>query len=414
MKFNVQNWFRISLANLFLVSLLGALMRYKIGFEFPYFNQKYIQHAHSHFAFTGWIGQSIYLLLVHYLNRNSPSFHYSPFRIVLMANLVCAYGMLFSFFLQGYSFVSISFSTLSIVLACRFAYLFFRELQQQGLRNSYSHWFRAALWFNIFSSIGTFYLAYIMVSRNFNENWYLAAIYFYLHFQYNGFFLFSCMGLAVNGLNRYYPEYTIHPYLFRLFFWTAIPAYFLSVLWAGLPGWLYAIVVVAAITQLLPWFMLLRELMQLKLYTRLKDNLIYLIFSFVIMAYTAKLLLQLGSTIPMVSKLAFGFRPVVIAYLHLVLLAVISVFLLGYAYSTGVLLKNKALVNGILIFLAGVLLNELLLGLQGVASFSYVVVPYIQLYLFLISIVLLLGTALMMASQLKKKVPVIDGLKNKV
>lgn len=401
LNFSASYWLRFSLFNLFLVAFLGSLMRYKIGFEFPHFNQKYIQHAHSHFAFAGWITQSLYVLLVNHLSTNRSDFYYPPFRRVLLANLLCAYGMLISFFLQGYSFLSITFSTLSIVLACVFAFLFFRELKRQGIHNSYSHWFKSALWFNIISSIGTFYLAYIMISRNFNENWYLAAVYFYLHFQYNGFFLFSCMGLAVNGLNKHYPHYTIKPILYKLFLWTAIPAYFLSVLWAKLPSWLYVIVVVAAIVQLIPWFILLKELKQLKLFKNLKDKLVYSIFLFVILAYTTKLFLQLGSTVPIISKLAFGFRPVVIAYLHLVLLAVISVFLLGYAYSMGLFLRNKRLVSGIIIFLSGVLLNELLLGLQGIASFSYVVIPNIQFYLFLVSLLLLSGALMMLLSQLR-------------
>ena len=33
-----------ALFNLVIVALLGVLMRYKIGFEFPYLNQKYLLH----------------------------------------------------------------------------------------------------------------------------------------------------------------------------------------------------------------------------------------------------------------------------------------------------------------------------------------------------------------------------------
>ena len=47
-------------------------------------------------------------------------------------------------------------------------------------------------------------------------------------------------------------------------------------------------------------------------------------------ALSVKLLLQLVSTIPSLSNLAFGFRPIVIGYLHLVLLGVIGVTVYGY------------------------------------------------------------------------------------
>jgi hypothetical protein len=37
-------WLKIALFNLFFVAVLGLLMRYKIGFEFPFLNQKNLQH----------------------------------------------------------------------------------------------------------------------------------------------------------------------------------------------------------------------------------------------------------------------------------------------------------------------------------------------------------------------------------
>jgi cytochrome bd-type quinol oxidase subunit 1 len=36
-EFKTAFWVRLSLINLLLVALMGILMRYKIGFEFPYF-----------------------------------------------------------------------------------------------------------------------------------------------------------------------------------------------------------------------------------------------------------------------------------------------------------------------------------------------------------------------------------------
>ena len=58
----------ISIFNLTIVAFLGVLMRYKIGFEFPFFDQKNIQHAHSHFAFTGWITRTLFVLMLLFLH----------------------------------------------------------------------------------------------------------------------------------------------------------------------------------------------------------------------------------------------------------------------------------------------------------------------------------------------------------
>jgi hypothetical protein len=57
--FNTKFWLQFSVINLLIVALLGVLMRYKIGFAFPHFNQKYLQESHSHFAFIGWISHTL-------------------------------------------------------------------------------------------------------------------------------------------------------------------------------------------------------------------------------------------------------------------------------------------------------------------------------------------------------------------
>ena len=67
---NIVKFIKISFLNLLIVAILGTLMRYKIEFEFPYFDQKNIQHAHSHFAFTGWISHTLYTLIAYYYIGN--------------------------------------------------------------------------------------------------------------------------------------------------------------------------------------------------------------------------------------------------------------------------------------------------------------------------------------------------------
>src|SRR4051812_34377131 len=100
-KLQTRNWLLISLFNLFLVAVLGTLMRYKIGFPFPHFDQKNLQHAHSHFAFIGWITQALFVLIVHVIQRDQPEVKVAKYRILIIANLVCAYVMIFSFATGG-------------------------------------------------------------------------------------------------------------------------------------------------------------------------------------------------------------------------------------------------------------------------------------------------------------------------
>src|SRR5690606_19867172 len=77
----------------------------------------------------------------------------------------------------------------------------------------------------------------------------LASIYFFLHFQYNGWFMFACFGLAHHWLQRQgiFPKHA--SFVFWAFALTSIPTYLLSVLWWNIPSWLYALVVSAVILQ---------------------------------------------------------------------------------------------------------------------------------------------------------------------
>jgi hypothetical protein len=401
MRFNTKYWLNFSLVNLMIVAILGSLMRFKIGFDCPYFEQINIQHSHSHFAFVGWVASTLYILIINFIQNKTAISHHKQYKVLIAANLICAYGMLVSFFVQGYGAISITFSTLTIVIACFFAYYFFKDFKKIENGHPSIAWFKAALWFNIFSSIGTFYLAYMMASGHFNENWYLASIYFYLHFQYNGFFIFSCFGLAINELPRILPHFKYDKLIFRLFFLSVIPGYFLSTLWAQLPIWLYTIVVIAAIVQVLAWFKFVNDirkgssggihLTQLQRYLLL----------FVAISFSIKILLQLGSTIPELGQLAFGFRAIVIAYLHLVLLAVITVFLLAYLYSVKLIHTNQWTITGLVVFTIGVLLNELVLATQGIESFRYISVSYSNETLFGAALILFLGSFLLVFSQIK-------------
>jgi hypothetical protein len=398
---NIRFWLRLSIFNLFLVALIGTLMRYKIGFEFPHFSQKNLQHAHSHFAFIGWVTHTIFVLMVYVLSTYKPTVSIKKYVALITANLICSYGMLISFAIQGYGGVSISLSTLSIFIGYAFAIAYFRDLS--GLKEySFKNWFTAALWFNIISSVGTFTLGYMMATHNFDQKIHLGSLYYYLHFQYNGFFFFACIGLFLSHLSPRLPTVNAGSAVFWMFFLSCIPAYFLSVLWGTLPIWLYIIIVAAAIAQLIAWIKFLKAI-QWK--GRSQETIIrwaYFILAVVACAMTIKFLLQLGSTIPAVSKLAFGFRPIVIAYLHLILLAIISVFLLTFLYLNGLVYRTRLTFLALVLFVIGAYLNELVLGIQGIASFSYTIIPCVNQMLFVIAAMILISVALLLVSQLPR------------
>ncbi len=401
-RLSINNWIKTSLFSLFIVAFLGVLMRYKIAFELPYLAQKNIQHAHSHFAFAGWVTQLLMVLMVRYLSYYTSESKISKYNTLFWINIIGAYIMLISFIIQGYGFVSILFSTISIFVFVWFAIWFYKDSKEIPSYSLSKNWFLVSLLFGVISSIGTFILAYMMATKNVPQDLYLSSIYFYLHFQYNGWFWFSCTGLLVSLLQPNLTNTRENETVFQLFAWSCLPAYLLSVLWLKLPVWVYALAVISAIVQVIAWFKLVKlSLSIFKANSRI-STFLKILFKGIVFCVTLKLLLQFGSVFPAVSKLAFGFRPIVIAYLHLVLLAIISGFLLAYLYTNELVHRSSKTVLFLVIFIIGIFLNELLLALQGIFSFEYILIPYANEMLFIVAIILLIGISGIVYSNRKK------------
>ena len=366
-------------------------------------DQKHLLHGHSHFAFAGWIAHTLMVLLIAFLSKQTKNDEFIKYKFVIILNLFSAYGMLFSFPVQGYGLVSISFSTLSVFTFYFFTVKIWKDFNKISDDIIPIYWFKAALLFGVISSFGTFGLAYMMANKIIHQNFYIAAVYFYLHFQYNGFFFFSCMGLFHSFLPNEIRSSKEFKVVFWLFTFAVVPAYFLSTLWMNLPSWVFVIVVLASFLQLIAWIYFLMVLYQHRKLLSQQINVVgKWLMALSAMAATVKLFLQLGSTIPSLSQLAFGFRPIVIAYLHLVLLGVITLFLLATIFSKENLPLKKATLFGLSVFVTGIFFNEFVLMLQGVASFSYNSIPFANEFLLIIACSMFLGILIMVVSQLKR------------
>ena len=389
---------RTILAGLIFVALLGTIMRYKIGFELPLFHQKYLQESHSHFAFAGWLTQILMFLMARIFRQSADGFKARPYRLVLAANLIMAYGMLVSFLWQGYGPVSIFFATGSIVTFFLFAGYAFRDIRRLPDDHPARPWWNAALLLGMLSTIGTFVLTRMLVLKDFDQHTYLGSIYFYLHFQYNGWFFFACTGLLMTMAVPAFPDAATRRTIFRLFFAASLPAYFLSTLWANLPTWLYTLVIIAALMQAVAMLMLANGLWRRRAsWLPSVNGQARWLFMVAGAALVIKLGLQLGSTVPEISKLAFGFRHIVIAYLHLVLLLILTVFLLGYLRRENLLPDMPVTRTGLVLFVGGAIFNELILTVQGVASLSYTVIPLANEILLAASAIMLAGAVSLVA-----------------
>jgi len=397
-----RKWVRWGLFNLVVVALYGTIMRYKIAYDFPFFEQKYLLHAHSHFAFGGWISHLLYTGLTFLITPFITGARRKQYHILIILNLLGSFGMLIAFTIQGYKAVSICFSTLSILVAMVFTGIFIRDRRCWPASRPPVPWATSGLLLNVCASAGPFFLAYMMASGNVDPGYYLGSVYFYLHFQYNGWFFFGSMALAAALLPPAFFSLTGY---FRVFIITVVPTFFLSIHWAGFPDWLYLITAFAAVAQLGAWVLLL---FRVRAWYRQNPGQrfsfrINLFFYAAAFALTIKLLLQALSAIPRLSRLVFGFRPVVIAYLHLVLLGVYSLFLIGFYVKQRMITMTGGAKAGALVLLTGVVLNELFLAIQGFAAFGYISVPFMNEMLLGAAVLLCGGAAGLYLSQNSKR-----------
>ncbi|HUH33944.1 MAG TPA: hypothetical protein VLZ28_08310, partial [Daejeonella sp.] len=76
-------------------------------------------------------------------------------------------------------------------------------------------------------------------------------------------------------------------------------------------------------------------------------------------------------------------------------------FIIGYIISFEFIPVTKNLISGVFIFVAGVIINELLLMVQGVAGLTYTNVPYANILLLIAALILFGGIAMIFISCLK-------------
>lgn len=399
----IRNWFRIGLFSIVLVALAGALMRYKIAYDFPFLNQKNLLHAHSNFALTGWISQVLYSGLAFLVFPFVSAKRKSIYKALVLGNLIVALGMLVGFTIKGYHILPISFSILAIVVAIIFTIVFIPDANKHLKSNKAKPWAQFSLVLNLLSALGQLALAYIILTKNTNSDFYLGSVYYYLHFQYNGWFFFAAIALLAGHISL---SKSLLKKYFNIFALTAIPTFFLSVLWLKLPVWLYVITVIATIAQFIAWISFISKWWKTaKEEGQLKTVPLWLKMLFLgpIFAITVKFTLQCMSVIPSLSNLVFGFRPIIIGYLHLVLLGGFSLFIIGYGFFKGYFKGGIRTTIYSFGFFLGVFLNELLLGIQGAASFTYTPIPFINEMLLIAAVIMLVCSLFLAVSQTRRR-----------
>ena len=228
-----RKWIFAALINLVLVSMAGVLLRYKILFHLPVVHHKNLLHAHSHFAFSGWLSLALCASILYILHQYKP-IDELKYRRLFWFSQISSFGMLFTFPFMGYAAPSITFSTLYIFYSYIFTAVIWKDLE--AIPKEIRQWISASLVFWVISSLGAFALAFLMATGMGTQQVNIGSVYFFLHFQYNGWFLFAIGALLLFSLRE-----TINiqdknlQKVYKYLAVAVIPGYILSALWMDLP-----------------------------------------------------------------------------------------------------------------------------------------------------------------------------------
>lgn len=359
-----RKWITIALINLAIVAILGLLLRTKLLFPLPGINFGNWLFAHSHFAFGGWITLCLFTLMTYRL-LPAGSNGKKIYPVLLTGVLVSSVGMLLSFPFQGYALFSIIFSTLFMVCTWVFGWVFIRDLLKAGTERAVTLLAAGSLVSLALSCAGPFSLSYMMATHQRDTVLYHDAIYTYLHLQYNGFFTLSVFALFCHHLGPAVAEKL--RYRFAVAMCAAVlPTLFLSYLWHQPPTGIRIVAGVgsALLLLVLARFAEMARSVKPELYS--VNPLARRIGALALIAFALKTLAQLLTIFPAVGHAVFSNRPVIIMYLHLVMLGFVTLYLFAQLLYAGFFTTAKVLAGmGMVVFIIALFFNEGLLLMQG-------------------------------------------------
>ncbi len=391
----IRSWLRISLLNFLIAAVMGLVLRYAFVVELSWVNFRYLLHGHSHVAMLGWLYLALFSLIVHsFLPKDKQQTRFLT-RLFWLTQ-VSVIGMAVAFPLYGYGPVSITFSSLHVVFSYAFAYYVFRHLPRRK-KPAFS-FLKAALWFMILSTLALWAIPPIILFGSHGSALYYAAIQFFLHFQFNGWFLFGGLALFFHLAEQrsvVFSGVTLR-WFFRLLVLATFFTYALAVAWSNPIPLVFGLNSIGVLVQLIAALLFVqlvwphRRMLSGQFWT---STLLSLSFA----SFLAKLIMQSAVVFPVVATAAYTIRNYVIGFIHLILLGAMTFFLLAFCLDQNILRANSRTIRiGLVTLIAGFILTEVILFLQGTFFWGAMgFLPYYYVGLFATSCLLPVGVLLL-------------------
>ena len=348
----------ICLSNFFIASVLGLLLRYA-SIDALGINYRYFTHAHSHVAMLGWVYLMLYTFIVFNFTRQNRKKYIRLFWITQISVL----GMLLSFPFQGYGTVSIAFSTLHILCSYFFVFWVWKDLKNKTGASILM--LKSALVFMLISTIGVWSLGPIIAIYGNGTPYYDIAIQFFLHFQFNGWFLFGVLALLIKELNI--KNSTLFKSFYLLLTFATIATIALPIYWYQPSIVLFYLNGLGVFLQLIAVLILFRLIyLHIKKSKPTWSSLSIFTYAFVLSCIGFKVLTQGLSLIPGLAEELYQYHSLIIGFIHLVMLGVITGLLFYMLLNSFLYHKSVVLKLGFYSFYFGFVTTEFLILFQAI------------------------------------------------
>jgi hypothetical protein len=399
-----RSWLHIALLNFFLAATLGALLRLAFVVELPWLKFMRVLHAHSHVAMLGWLYLALFALLIGSFlpaERQADRFY----KRLFWATEISVIGMLLTFPVYGYAGPSGVFSPLHVICSWLFLWRFWRDIR--GSAGFSALMVRSAFVFMLLSAVGVFTLMVYGIGGFRHDALYYMAVQFFLHFQFNGWFLFALLALFFRMLEERGRSFSppVRRWFYGLLVVSGVLTYALAVAWSQPYLAVYLVNSAGVVLQLgaLAAFLLLIW-PQRKAIMEGLDGWVKFLLLLALLSFSFKILAQTAVAIPFVAKAAYTIRNYVMGFFHLILLGMATSFILGYAIRKGWLDDRRLWSKlGLVLWVTGFLGSEAILFLQGTMFWGAKgFLPYYYEGLFAVSALMPVGVGVFLAGQLQK------------
>ena len=401
-----KSWILVCFINFFIASLMGLLLRWMYVAPIEGVNFQFLMHGHSHVAMLGWVYLMLYCLIFRFFVPKEAQ-QKPIYNRLFWVTEIAVVGMMIDFPAQGYAFVSILFSTLHIFCSYYFCYLIWKDSKPATFPEK--KMLRTALFFMIFSTLGVWCLGPAVGLMGKSSAFYQIAIQFFLHFQFNGWFMFAVLALFFKQSKLNIDEKKFGLF-YNLFVIGTILTLALPVSWSLSNSIFYWINVVGVVLQLFSAILFIQLIQtQFQTFFTPLSSLEKIVYRFALLSLALKILIQLVVLVPELAQVSHQIRNFVIGYIHMTMLGIITGFLFGFAFQNGFLNSKNAIQKwGTILFLLGFVATEILLFLQGTWLFlNNVSFPDYYQNLFLSSIFLPVGLLMLTIGVFKLKSKII-------